>query len=172
MKRLFTTSLAALLLVLAAAMPAAAADPPRPFHGSWVSPDGFDFAAPGCPAGAFLRFTTQGTGEFTHLGLASLTMTHCTFVSATSPSGWTDIGPLTLVAANGDTLVLAHSATFTLTPNPAGPPPFTSALSTLEWSVLSGTGRFAHATGSGTGWADDNMLTGIQEFHLSGSIRY
>jgi hypothetical protein len=171
MKRLFAP-LAALVLVLATAVPATAADPARPLHGSWVSPDGYDFAASGCPADAFLRFTTSGHGQFAHLGRTSITMAHCTWVDPVANTGSFDLGPIILTAANGDTLVLGHRGTFTLTPNPAGMPPYTSALSSLIWWVESGTGRFADADGSGTGTSFDDMLTGIQRFVLEGAISY
>ena len=172
MKRLIITSAAALLLVLAAALPAAAADHARPFHGSWTSADEYDFAAPGCPAGTFLRFSTTGTAEFTHLGLTRVQITHCTHVDMAAFTGGWETSVITLVAANGDRLVLSDEGTFTLTPNPSGPPPASRAVNTTAWHVTSGTGRFAHADGQGTGWSDDNMLTGMQEFHMTGWISY
>jgi hypothetical protein len=171
MKR-FSVLVAALLLALATAAPVAGAGPARPFHGSWVSPDGFDFAAPGCPAGARLRFTTSGHGQFAHLGRTTIAMAHCTWVDPVTNTGSFDLGPIVLTAANGDTLVLGHRGTFTLTPNPAGMPPYASAVSTLTWWVESGTGRFAHADGSGTGTAFDDMIAGVQSFVLQGSISY
>jgi hypothetical protein len=171
MKR-FGVALVALLLVLATAVPAVAADPVRPFRGSWTSLDGFDLAAPGCPAGALLRYSTAGQGEFVHLGLTTVTMTHCTFVGPGPLEGWFDVGPVTLTAANGDVLVLGHRGTFTLVPNPGAGPPFASATSTIDWWVESGTGRFAHAGGSGTGGSFDDMIAGVQSFRLSGSIAY
>jgi hypothetical protein len=172
MKRQFLVLLAALLLAMAADVPADAANPARAFTGSWVSADGFDFAAPGCPAGTFLRFSTTGTTEFTHLGLTTLASTHCTTVDPATLSGAFGQGVITLTAANGDTLTLAEEGTFTLTINPAGAPPFTSALAHSHWIVTGGTGRFSDATGSGTGTSLDNMLTGMQSFVLSGWIAY
>lgn len=171
MKRLFIP-LAALLLALATAVPAAAADPGRPFHGSWTSPDGFDLAATGCPAGAMLRFTTEGHGQFAHLGLTSVAMSHCTWVDPATLTGWFDLGPITLTAADGDRLVLGHRGTFTLVPNHGAGPPFASAVSTITWWVESGTGRFAKASGSGTGVSIDDMMAGVQDFILDGTIAY
>jgi hypothetical protein len=42
----------------------------------------------------------------------------------------------------------------------------------MTWWVESGTGRFAHADGSGTGTSFDDMLTGVQSFELEGAISY
>jgi hypothetical protein len=172
MKRHLFVLLAALLLATATAAPAAAADPARPFTGSWVSADGFDFAAPGCPPGTFLRFSTTGRTEFAHLGLTTLTSTHCTTVDPATLSGAFSQGVIILTAANGDTLRLAEEGTFTLTLNPAGAPPFAGALAQSHWTVTGGTGRFREATGWGTGTSTDNMLTGMQSFVLSGWIAY
>lgn len=172
MKCLIITSIAALLLVAAVAAPAAAGDQ-QTFRGSWTSADAFDFSAPGCPAGTLLRYRTEGRTTFTHLGLTTVSMTHCTYMSGPAPSGgWRD-GEITLTAANGDELYLQDDGRFDLTVNEAGPnPPFSAAAGTSTWIVTGGTGRFDGATGSGTGWANDDMLTGIQQFGLTGSIRY
>ncbi len=173
MKHIAITTLAALLLVLAAAAPAAAADPSRMFSGSWVSQDGADFAAPGCPAGAFFRFSTTGRGEFAHLGLTGISLTHCTYFDLLTPSGTFDHGTITLTAANGDVLVLAEQGSYVLdTPNPTPPPPFENAVSHSTWWVADGTGRFADATGSGTGVSYDNLVTGVQSYSLTGTIAY
>src|SRR5512133_3852426 len=104
MKHRLLIPLAALLLVLSVAMPAAAADPERSLSGSWASADGYDFAAPGCPAGALLRFDTSGRTEVTHLGLTAVTIEHCTFVNFAEATGTITSGTMTLTAANGDTL--------------------------------------------------------------------
>jgi len=172
MKRLVIVSLAALLLALATALPAAAADPARPFTGSWVSADGFDFGAPGCPSGAFLRFSTTGHGQFAHLGLTAVSMTHCTYLGPGPLDGSFDHGIITLTAANGDTVTLGESGSFVLTPNPAGPTPFATATSQSRWWVTGGTGRFANATGGGSGTAFDDMIAGVQAFDLAGTIAY
>jgi len=172
MKHRVIVALAALLLMLATAAPVAAGDSARPFKGSWVGADGFDLGAPGCPAGAFLRFSTTGQDEFSHLGLTTVSVTHCTYLGPGPLDGWFDYGPITLKAANGDTLVLGHRGTFTMTPNPAGPPPFATATSRIEWWVTGGTGRFANATGSGIGTAFDDMIAGVQSFRIWGEIAY
>jgi hypothetical protein len=171
MKHLVFVTLAALLLVLGA-VPAASADQARPFKGSWVSPDGLDFAAPGCPSGAYFRFSTTGEGQFSHLGRSAVSMTHCTSLGPGPLEGSFDPGILALTAANGDTLILGHEGSFTLTPNPAGPPPFATATTEMTWWVAGGTGRFADASGSGTGVSYDDLITGVQRFSLSGTISY
>ena len=173
MKRLVLTSLAALLLALATVLPAAAADPARPFTASWINPDAPDFAAPGCPAGAFYRFHGEGRDQVPLLGLTSISMTHCTFVDFASLSGSFGPGTVTLTAANGDTLTLGEQGTFTMTPNP-GPvgPPVATAVSHLTWWVAAGTGRFAGAAGSGTGMSFDDILAGVNRFTLVGTLAY
>jgi hypothetical protein len=172
MKRLVFVSLAALLLMLATALPAAAADPARPFKGSWVGADGYDLGASGCPSGAFLRFRATGSGQFAHLGLTAVSMTHCTYLGPGPLDGSFDQGTITLTAANGDSVTLGEMGSFVLTPNPAGPPPFATAASQMRWWVTGGTGRFAHAAGNGTGTAFDDMIAGVQAFDLAGTISY
>lgn len=173
MKRMLTILLASLLLVLAAAMPAVAADPARPFSGSWVSRDGADFAAPGCPAGTFFRYATNGQGTFAHLGITGVALTHCTYFDVVSPTGTFDHGSITLTAADGDVLELAEEGSYVLdTPNLTPPPPFEHAVSHNRWWVVGGTGRFAGASGSGTGESFDNLVTGVQSFSLRGAIAY
>lgn len=174
MKRILTLC-SVLLLVLATAAPMSAADPWRPFKGSFTGPDVFDFTAPGCPSGAALRFSITGPGEFSHLGRTVVAMDHCTFVEdAPLPlKGWTEQGITILTAANGDTLTLEHEARFVMVANPAGPnPPYESATSTLTWKVRSGTGRFEGADGQGTGSSVDDMIAGIQIFSFEGRIQY
>jgi hypothetical protein len=163
-----------LLLMSAIAVPTAA-DHTRPFKGSFTGPDVFDFTAPGCAAGAALRFSNTGPGEFSHLGRTVVAMDHCTYVEdAPLPlKGWTRQGITVLTAANGDSLTLEHEARFVMVANPAGPnPPYESATSTLVWTVKDGTGRFEGASGHGTGSSVDDMLAGIQTFWFRGEIAY
>ncbi len=134
-------------LCLAFAAPAAAGDPIRPFRG-WDS--GLDLA-PGVPpaecVGAVILYRGQGTGEFLHLGRAHVEVSHCTYVDLATGAGWFDNGTLTITAANGDTLVMAEHGTFQLSPAPDGS--MNSTINSLDWTVIGGTGRFMHATGSG-----------------------
>ena len=137
------------VLSLALAAPAAAAKPVRPFFGQ---AKGVDTLVPilqpiaACPEGSMFYATEDGIGTFAHLGLVHYTLAQCAAVNWATGEGWlTKNGSTTIVAANGDRLLLSHSMTFTATP-PSHP---TTADSHLDWVVTGGTGRFAGATGSG-----------------------
>lgn len=140
-KQSWVAVLVAAALCVAFAAPAAAKNPDRPFGGWTVGADTGDFAKPGCPADAFIRFGSVGHGQFLHLGRVTTVVTQCTWLDMATETGSFDLGTITITAANGDTLILAHKGTFQMAP------------STIEmtWEVVGGTGRFADAEGSGTG---------------------
>jgi hypothetical protein len=102
----------------------------------------------------------SGSGNATHMGKSEYTGN----VSAITPTldGFTDVLVETLVAANGDTLTILCIQTAVQT----SPGVF---VGTDQWTVIAGTGRFAGATGSGTGithvdlnnFKFDKQLTGI-----------
>lgn len=167
MKKLFwaVTLVAALCLVFAA--PVAAADPARPFAGHDRVSDTFTPPST-CPAGALWRYTGTGTGLFLHLGLASVAVTHCTFVDMASGTGTFGPGTITLTAANGDDLRLVHRGTFSLVMTPEG---LTSVFD-MTWIVAGGTGRFAGATGAGTTHGSSLLSTGTTAASYEGEIAY
>jgi hypothetical protein len=89
-------------------------------------------------------FALAGAGSATGLGAASYSGT-VTVTSAPGVVPLTDDLSETLTASNGDTLTLLCHQTAT----PIGS---TGVLhGTDQWTVTGGTGRFAHASGSGTG---------------------
>ncbi len=158
----------AILLGLAMAAPALAADPARPFGGVTF---GVDSMAPpdDCPDGSMWRYTSEGSGTLRHLGRVTVVVTHCSrFTSPTT--GSFEHGTMTFTAANGDVLVLGQWGTFRLIDGPAGP--MTSVDIDLEWEVLRGTGRFSGATGHG--WADPvgDLATGRTSATYWGTIAY
>jgi hypothetical protein len=158
---------AAVVLVLAMAIPAAAADPVRPFKGSSTTADSMS-APDGCPAWAQWRYQSRGTGTFAHLGFSSVDVNHCS--AMTGPTeGMFGAGTITLVADNGDTLVLRDWGTFVLTMGPNGP--YDSTI-TLHWDVLSGTGRFAGAHGAGDASVYGVLAEGITSATFWGEIAY
>jgi hypothetical protein len=71
----------------------------------------------------------------------------------------------TLTAANGDTLTLRCDQT--ATPKKPG------VLHGVDtWTVIGGTGRFANASGSGTGTTDADLNKGTFTKMMSGSITF
>jgi len=168
-KRSWMAVLVAAALCLAFAAPASAADPVRPFRGSATTVDSFDLTHPGCPSDAFLRATVTGEGAFLHLGSTRVSFTHCTYLNLETGAGWTDVGEMTLTAANGDRLFLHYLATFQMAPWPDF---VSSTVKTWDWTVAGGTGRFERAAGSGTGHGFGIMASGSSTYWLSGTISY
>ncbi len=136
------------LMVLAVAIPAAAGSTDRPFKGSvagigWVVPD------TGCPSGT--RTMTEASGEVTHLGLVTVTGSHCT------PVGLDIVGGVeTVVAANGDTLEMTYTASV----EPFDLVDGASMTGPGHHVITGGTGRFVGADGE-----FDDVMHGI--LHLA-----
>lgn len=168
-KRSWMAVLVAAALCLAFAAPATAADPARPFRGSFTTVDSFDLSHPGCPDDAFLRANVTGQGPFQHLGRTQVQFSHCSWLNFETGAGRTGVGEMTLTAANGDTLLLSYRATFQMDPWPEF---VSSTVNTLPWTVVGGTGRFEHATGSGVGHGFGVMASGTSTYWLSGTISY
>jgi hypothetical protein len=154
-------------LSLALAAPVAAANPARPFAGNDQVVDTFTPPTT-CAEGALWRYTGAGTGVFLHLGHASVSVTHCTFVDFATGTGTFGPGTITLTAANGDALQLVHRGTFSLVMAPDG---LTSVFD-MTWVVVGGTGRFADATGSGTTHGSSLLSTGTTSASYEGEIAY
>lgn len=145
--------IAALLLVSAA--PALAGQPGKavPFHGAVLAegPEP-DMAAPDCEPGAIWRFSRAGTGDMLHLGGTDAVLSHCTYVVPDGSAFHALVlgGMITFTAANRDTLILAYEGTTDGIVDATGG--FLGYTAEGTWTVAGGTGRFAHATGSG--WFD------------------
>jgi hypothetical protein len=163
---LWATAMAAVLCIAFAA-PVTAADPVRPFGGHDRAVDTFTPPTT-CPAGALWRYTGTGTGLFLHLGTASVSVTHCTFVDFASGTGTFGPGTIALTAANGDELHLVHQGTFSLVMTPDG---LTSVFD-MTWVAVGGTGRFAGATGAGTTHGSSLLSTGTTSASYEGEIAY
>lgn len=124
------------LIVVAATIPAAAAgSTTRPFIGSLVG-GAVQVADASCPFG--VRTEVWGSGQVTHLGLTSMTASHCTQFF-----GAPETGTQTFVAANGDRLELSY----VLTGDPFEPVEGAILTGHGQTVVTGGTGRFAHASG-------------------------
>jgi hypothetical protein len=118
------------------------------------------------------RYFQSGTGVLSHLGAVTVEVTHCTWLDSAS-TGHAGPGTITVTAANGDTLVLAHQVTFEFgMPSPGR----ILNLIDLEWEVVGGTGRFdgAIGTGAGSGISDIDAATGASTTTVSlwGTIAY
>ncbi len=167
MKRMFWALAMTAVLCIAFAAPVTAADPSRPFGGH--DRVGDTFTAPTtCPEGALWRYSGSGTGTFLHLGMASVSVTHCTFVDFASGTGTFGPGTIALTAANGDELHLVHMGTFSLVVVPDG---LTSVFD-MTWVVAGGTGRFAGARGAGTTHGSSLLSTGTTAATYKGEIAY
>jgi hypothetical protein len=166
--RRFTILGAALVLALALAVPAAAADPVRPFRGSGTGVDSMG-APVDCPAWAGWRYESDGTMYLAHLGRASFHVSHCSAMTD-GPRGTFGAGTITFTAANGDTLVISDWGTFDLTLGSGGAPERSDIV--LDFEVVGGTGRFAGAEGSGHGDGYSVLASGMTTMTLWGAISY
>jgi hypothetical protein len=167
MRRMFGTIALVAALCLGVAAPVSAADPARPFAGHDRVADTL-LAPSGCPAGAAWRYSATGTGWFLHLGIASVAVTHCTFVDMATGTGTFGPGTITLTAANGDQVDLVEQGTFRIEMTPDG---LASAFH-MTWVVAGGSGRFAGGTGSGTTHGSSLLSTGITTASYQGEIAY
>ncbi|HYM82897.1 MAG TPA: hypothetical protein VEY67_01940, partial [Candidatus Dormibacteraeota bacterium] len=135
-------------------------------HGYGATSD--SYAPPDtCPAGAGWRYMGTGGGEWSHLGPVHTVITHCSWLDSPT-TGHFGPGTVTLTAANGDQLVLADEGTFEIVMSASGP----LSMIDLDWTVIGGTGRFAHATGSGTAHPVGDLLAGTTSGIFDGLIRY
>jgi hypothetical protein len=160
----------ALVLLFGAATASAAPtsangqDRPVPIKASLRGSDTIDPTAPGCPEGTAWswRFTSEGTGNMSHLGKVDYVLTHCTL----RDEGRFKFGTITITAANGDTLVLSEEGTFDFEPEPP------VAYLDLSWVVAGGSGRFENATGWGWGTGRTDVVGGFTDLDLHGYISY
>lgn len=171
MTRLLRTTAAVAALVVVAGAPAAArSEPPTlPFRGYATTVDEPTEPPDDCPDFADWRYTSSGSGTFTHLGRAQVSVTHCSWMTGptTGAFGYSDV---VITAADGDTVTVEHSGTFELGSfGPEGP-----TTSTVEgtWTITGGTGRFAGATGSGTLAGVGDLVAGTMPARWDGVISY
>lgn len=123
------------------------------------------------------RFSSAGSGQMSHLGTVDYFLTQCTYI--VPPAGPVSGGTITFTAANDDTLVVAQSMQSEIIGEFPEPDAFTV---TGGWDVVSGTGRFTSATGSGMldGIGDipngvpyfDELPDGLAQFNFHGEIAY
>ena len=161
--RSWAALLAAVALSLALAAPVAAGL--RPFRADVAGADRIGDVST-CPAGALVRYVSNGEGVALHLGPVELAVSHCVWPDSPT-TGHFGSGTITLTAPNGDTLILSQTGTYAFDAFP----PTTSTI-VLSWSVVGGTGRFADATGSGVGNGLSDIAAGTTHTVLTGSIDY
>ncbi len=139
-RRLFTLLCVPLLLMLGLAAPASAADGMRAFSGDVSGTVYFEPTTdPSCVV-VPVHAVSQGSGVATHLGPVTMTSLHC--------GGNTIAGVMTLVGKHGS-VVLSYQGECT-PPVPPIPPEVTC---TSQFTVISGSGRFQGASGSGSSTA-------------------
>ena len=127
---------AALALLMLTVVPAAAGPKgtDRPFKADLAGVIEFEFNTD-CGSPAPPLVTTESSGTATHMGRVEANWEHC---AGPRTGGGITNGELTMIAANGDELVLVYGVD--------GPTP-TDPTNSFEMDVESGTGRFADAQG-------------------------
>lgn len=138
-----------------------------PIQGAVAGVDAIDTDAPGCPTGAAWRFSAESSGTMSHLGRVDMDVTHCTFSNETMTAGTFGPGTNIVKAANGDEIVLEQSGTWEIVFTDEG----VRAYAYIDWTVLSGTGRFDGAEGAGTGISISD-LAGANTVTFDGIISY
>lgn len=150
-----------LLAALSLAAPAHAGDQ-RPISGHFTV--GVVPVEQRCGPNAF-TIGFEGAGISSHLGRMTGTGSNCTeFSLAGGPVGIWD-GIATYVAADGSSITVGYEGV------QAAPEAGTASTVTSN-TVLSGTGRFAGATGSWTGTGVIDFTTGLFDGEFSGWIGY
>jgi hypothetical protein len=156
MRKILTLLAVSGLLVAVLAAPAGADPDARPFKAVMYGELSWQQTTE-CPGPVLTH--SEATGQASHLGRSTMTGDHCT------PAG-NEYGPgaMTLVAANGDEVHMEYHGVC--------PPwmdlPIGEVLTcSLEFEIVGGTGRFADATGEGSGTASLVWL-GIGEPRTAG----
>lgn len=152
---------AALLAALAAGVAQSADAAPQhqvPFAVSVSGTASADLAA------GLIAFSGAGVG--TQLGATRNTgSAQITGPDASCPGGLANTNVETFTAANGDTLTL--TSTDVACPQDATGTRFAGS---GHWVVTGGTGRFAHASGSGTAHGGADLAAGTFRFAFDGTV--
>jgi hypothetical protein len=122
-------------------------------------PDGVD-----CPV---IKVEAGGDGNATHMGLVSITRTHCFDIAADQPISdgyWEAEG------ANGDKIWGSYAGV--LVPTEFGENGPIRGTITSPFTIDGGTGRFEGATGEGVTTSDYDMVADEGEFVSEGTIVY
>ena len=136
-------------------------------HAAFADNAGVPFNATFSGAAFFLsesKVMFQGVGQATHMGFSANTGDLSLF-PPNAQGCIPNVNIETLTAANGDQLVLVMEDIAC----PVAPGIFQG---TGAWHVVSGTGRFADATGTGTVVGGANFNLGVFEITMTGAIAY
>ncbi|HEU4835277.1 MAG TPA: hypothetical protein VFS90_12700 [Pyrinomonadaceae bacterium] len=117
-------------------------------------------------AGNPIRADVSSSGTATHLGLTTTVGTINFTPDPANPGRLLTHGTGTMTAANGDTVLLELDGA--LEPSPGSP----TATDKFVIRFVGGTGRFAGASGTGTGIVVVNLLTGAFEITMVGDINF
>jgi hypothetical protein len=178
-----TAVLTALFLLTAAPGSVGATDNALKFKGGIVGNDSYaapmeqpkDPLAPPCGTNALWRYYSVGTGNFTHLGKVDATATHCTYgmeFAGDPPmpvAGFFGPGRIVITSAPGDELYMTYAGTWRLEMTPSGP---ISVIGPMTWTITGGTGRFLHATGSGSANGIGDIVNNMTSLSFFGAISY
>jgi hypothetical protein len=155
-------SLGAVLMLAAAMAPAVAAGEQRPIKGSYtiaVVP-----VEQRCGPNA-LTIGFEGVGVATHLGRMEGTGSNCTTFNLTTDAVPIWDGLATFVAADGSSISMTYEGA-------QDAPVDGQATAANTFTVVSGTGRFADASGSWTSSEVIDFTTGIDQGSFAGWISY
>jgi hypothetical protein len=161
MKNFTTSTVLALVLVMATAASVSAGDQ-RPMKGGYtisVVP-----VEQRCGPNA-LTIGFEGVGIATHLGRITGTGSNCTSFNLTTEAVPIWDGLATFVAADGSSITMSYEGAQAAPVNGI-------ATAANIFTVLSGTGRFEGATGSWTSAEVIDFTTGIDRGSFSGWISY
>lgn len=146
---------------------AATNDADRPLSGKTSGQTTFSLLTPS-------ESSSDATGEVSHLG-STFQQNEITSFVLTGPNSFTDTAITTLVAANGDRLIVHFSGSGTFTGISVGSTTQQSGVDT----ITGGTGRFANATGTLTASqrslitsATATTTTSEDDYSFQGSISY
>ena len=152
MRKMFALLAVSGLLIAMVAAPAGAKSDERPFKAYMTGEMSWNPFADDCVAetGIPVRSYMNATGRVSHLGRSTLTGDHCTPQVTGYPDPDHNDPPsvATLVAANGDEVHMNYHGVC---------PPYWEAeegiefICTFDFEIVGGTGRFAGATGGGSG---------------------
>jgi len=117
---------------------------------------------------AYAVASFEGWGDVTHAGSSYIYANHCSYfdLSTEMVDGTYGQGEITLVAANGDVLLISYTGGVSL----SGPP----VVEFMDYFMFQdgGTGRFTFASGGGVEAGSVDLATGLFEIRMEGVIAY
>lgn len=170
-------------LLLLAATPASvvASDNALNFKGWGVGEDSYGPPtdtpplAPLCGPDALWRYYSAGNGIFTHLGKVMFSTTHCTYGTefAGDPpmpvAGVFRPSRSVFTAGPGDELYMTYSGSFHVEMAASG---LVGVIDQMTWTIAGGTGRFLHATGSGSARGMADFVKNVTSINFAGNLSY